>query len=87
VGVNPLRVIAMAGQTACGKWWAMILASYEKNIDDLSKKFPDCIEQIQLIHAGLVTIGQLIHDPPHKQRWQHVETNNIKSRGREVSAL
>jgi hypothetical protein len=42
----------------------MILASYEKNIDDLSNKFPDCIEQIRLIHPGIVTIGQLIHDSP-----------------------
>jgi hypothetical protein len=52
----------MAGQTGCGKRWAMILSSYEKNMDDLSNKSPDCIEQIRLIHAGLVTIGQLIHD-------------------------
>jgi hypothetical protein len=54
----------MAGQTACGKRWAVILSSYE-NIDDLSKKHPDCIEKIRLIHAGLVTIGQIIHDSPH----------------------
>jgi hypothetical protein len=54
----------MAGQTACEKRWAMILASYERNIGDLSQKHPDCIEQIRLIHAGLVTIGQLIHDSP-----------------------
>jgi hypothetical protein len=54
----------MTGQTACGKRWAVILSSFERNFDDLSKKPPYCIEDIRLIHAGLVTIGQLIQDAP-----------------------
>jgi hypothetical protein len=36
----------------------------ERNFDDLSTKHPDSMEEIRLIHAGLVTIGQLIHDSP-----------------------
>jgi hypothetical protein len=54
----------MAGQTGGGKWWAVILSSFERNLKEVSYKHPNCIEEIWLIHAGLVTIGQLIQDSP-----------------------
>jgi hypothetical protein len=52
--------IEMVGPTACGKRWAEILASFERNLDDLISKHNDSIEEIRLIHTGLITIGQLI---------------------------
>jgi hypothetical protein len=54
----------MAGQTACEKWWAETLASFERNMLNLTEKHPECIEDIKLLHAGLLTIRQLIHASP-----------------------
>jgi hypothetical protein len=54
----------MAGPTACGKRWAEILASFKRNLGDLVSQNPTCVEEIKLIQAGLITIGQLINDSP-----------------------
>jgi hypothetical protein len=54
----------MAGPTACGKRWAEILASFERNIEDLLSKHQDSIEEIRQIHTGLITKGQLINISP-----------------------
>jgi hypothetical protein len=54
----------MAGPTACGKRWAEILASFERNIEDLLSKHQYSVEEIRLIHTGLITIGQLINISP-----------------------
>jgi hypothetical protein len=54
----------MAGPTACGKRWADILASFDRNLGDLVSQHPTCVEEIKLIQAGLITIGQLINDSP-----------------------
>jgi hypothetical protein len=54
----------MAGPTACGKRWAEVRASYERNIEDLLSKHQDSIEEIRLIHNGLITIAKLINTSP-----------------------
>jgi hypothetical protein len=50
--------------TACGKRWAEILASYQRNLDDLIRKKPESVEDIELLQAGLVTRGELIQSSP-----------------------
>jgi hypothetical protein len=68
----------MAGPTACGKRWAEILASFERNLGDLVTKHPTCIEEIKLIQAGLITIGQLNKDSPrgngNSTDWKEITT-------------
>jgi hypothetical protein len=54
----------MAEPTACEKRWAEILASFQRNLDDLTGKYPERVEDIKTLHAGLVTIGQLFHSSP-----------------------
>jgi hypothetical protein len=54
----------MVEPTACEKRWARILASFQRNLDDLAEKHPESIEEITTLHAGLITIGQLIHSSP-----------------------
>jgi hypothetical protein len=54
----------MAGPTACEKRWSEVLASFQRNLDTLTGQHPECIEDIKLIHAGLITVGQLIHASP-----------------------
>lgn len=70
--------IEMAGPTACGKRWGEILASFERNLCDLIAKHPTCIEEIKLIQAGLITIGQLINDSPRGNgngtAWREITT-------------
>jgi hypothetical protein len=56
--------IEMAWPTACGKRWAEILASFERNLDDLISNHNDSIEEIRLIQTGLITIGKLINISP-----------------------
>jgi hypothetical protein len=55
----------MAEPTACEKWWAGILASFQRNLDDLAGKHLESAKNIKTLHAGLITIGQLIHSLPH----------------------
>jgi hypothetical protein len=68
----------MAGPTACEKRWAEILASFERNLNDLTAKHPDCNEEIRLIQSGLITIGQLIHVSPRVNgngtAWKDIKT-------------
>jgi hypothetical protein len=68
----------MAGPTACGKRWAEILPSFERNLGDLASKHPTCIEDIKLIQAGLITVGQLINDSPRGNgngtAWKEITT-------------
>jgi hypothetical protein len=54
----------MEEPTACDKRWAGILASFQRNLDDLTGKNPESVEDIKLLHAALVTIGQLIRTSP-----------------------
>jgi hypothetical protein len=68
----------MAGPTACGKRWADILSSFERNLGDLVTLHPACVEEIRLIQAGLITIGQLINDSPrangNSTAWKEITT-------------
>jgi hypothetical protein len=50
----------MVEPTAYEKRWAGILASFQRNLDDLTGKNPESVEDIKLLHAGLITIRQLI---------------------------
>jgi hypothetical protein len=54
----------MAGPTACETRWSEILASFQRNIDKLTGEHPESIGGIELIHSGLIIIGQLIHISP-----------------------
>jgi hypothetical protein len=53
----------MAGP-ACETRWSEILASFQRNVHKLTEEQPECIEDIRLIHSGLITIGKLIHISP-----------------------
>jgi hypothetical protein len=68
----------MAGPTVCGKRWRDILASFERNLGGLVAQNPTCVEEIKLIQAGLITIGQLINDSPRENgngtAWKEVIT-------------
>jgi hypothetical protein len=68
----------MAGPTVCGKRWTDILASFERNLGDLVAQHPDFVEEIRMIQAGLVTIGQLIIDSPrgngNSTAWREITT-------------
>jgi hypothetical protein len=55
----------MVEPSACEKRWAGILASFQRNLDNPTGKIPESVENIKLLHAGLVTIGQLIQFLPH----------------------
>jgi hypothetical protein len=50
--------------SVCEKRWAEILASFERQHDDLLASHPDCKEELGLIHAALITIRQLVHASP-----------------------
>jgi hypothetical protein len=50
--------------TACEKRWAEILESFQRNLDDLIRKNPESVEDIKLLQARLVTIGQIIQSSP-----------------------
>jgi hypothetical protein len=63
----------MAGPTACERQWAETLSSFERNMVDLTTKHPDCLEEISLIQAGLITIGQLINSSGNGTLWRHLE--------------
>jgi hypothetical protein len=54
----------MAGPTVCEKRWAEILASFERQHDDLLASHPDFKEDLGLIHAALITIRQLVYASP-----------------------
>jgi hypothetical protein len=54
----------MAEPTACEKRRAETLASFQRNLDDLNGKHPESSEDIKLLHAGLLTIGQFIKTSP-----------------------
>jgi hypothetical protein len=68
----------MAGPTACEKRWSEILASFQRNLDKLRGEHPECIEDIRLIHSGLIAIGQLIHISPRVKgkgaKWKQIIT-------------
>jgi hypothetical protein len=76
----------MAGTTACGKRWADILASFERNLGDLVSKHPTCIEEIKLIQVNLITIGQLINDP-HRGNGNSAEWKEITTRAEDERAV
>jgi hypothetical protein len=53
------------GGTHClRKAVAGIIASFQNNLEKLTEKHPESVEDIKTIHAGLVTIDQLIHSSP-----------------------
>jgi hypothetical protein len=54
----------MAEPTACEKRWAEILASFQRYLDNLTGKNPEFIEDIKVLLAGLLTIGQVIQSSP-----------------------
>jgi hypothetical protein len=54
----------MTGPTVCETRWSTIVATFQKNRDDLLTRHPDCIEEIDLLQTALLTIGQLIHISP-----------------------
>jgi hypothetical protein len=54
----------MEEPTACEKRWEGILASFQNNLNKLTGKHPECVEDIKTLHAGLVTVGQLIQSSP-----------------------
>jgi hypothetical protein len=74
----------MAEPTACEKWWADILSSFQRNLDDLAGKHPESVEDIRTLHAGLITIGQLIHSSPHVNgngvEWKSIITKTEEER-------
>jgi hypothetical protein len=74
----------MAEPTACKKRWVGILASFQKNLDDITGKHPESIEDIKILHAGLVTIGQLIHSLPrvngNSAEWKSIITRTEEER-------
>jgi hypothetical protein len=47
----------MVEPTACEKQWAGILASFQRNVDDLIGKNSESVEDIKVLQAGLVTVG------------------------------
>jgi hypothetical protein len=74
----------MVEPTACEKRWAGILASFQINLDDLREKQPESIENIKTLHAGLITIGQLIHSSPrvngNGEEWKSIITQSEEER-------
>jgi hypothetical protein len=54
----------MTEPTLCETRWKAILASFERNHEDLTTNNPDCQEEIDLLGTGLRTVGQLIHTSP-----------------------
>jgi hypothetical protein len=44
VGIDSQFTIAMTEQTACGKRWAVILSSFERNFDDIVKNTPSVLK-------------------------------------------
>jgi hypothetical protein len=54
----------MTEPTACETRWKEIVASFEKNLENLARSNPDCQEELELLRNGLLTIGQLIHTSP-----------------------
>jgi hypothetical protein len=54
----------MEEPTACEKRWAGIIASFQNNLEKLTEKHPESVKDIKTLHAGLVTISQLIHSTP-----------------------
>jgi hypothetical protein len=64
--------------------WAEIMALFQRNLDNLIEKHPDSIEDIRLLHADLITIGQLIHSSPHVNgngvEWKSIITTTEEER-------
>jgi hypothetical protein len=54
----------MTEPTACETRWKAIVASFERNHEDLARSNPDCREELELLRNDLRTIGQLIHTSP-----------------------
>jgi hypothetical protein len=54
----------MAWPTVCETRWVAIISSFERNSEQLAANYPDCTEDIVLLHTGLKTIGQLILKSP-----------------------
>jgi hypothetical protein len=74
----------MVEPTAREKRWAGILASFQRNLDNLAEKHPESIEDIKTLHAGLITIGQLIHSSPcvngNGEEWKSIITQSEEER-------
>jgi hypothetical protein len=51
----------MGGPTVCERRWAETLASFVRNMVNLTVKHPECIKDIKLLQAALLTIEQLIN--------------------------
>jgi hypothetical protein len=77
-------ITVMAMPTACEKRWAEILASFQSKLNNLIEKHPNCVEDIKLLHPGLITIGQLIHSSPHVNgngvEWKRIITTTEEDR-------
>jgi hypothetical protein len=67
----------MTEPTLCETRWKAIVASFEKNHEELTTNNPDCQEEIELLGNGLSTIGQLIHTKPTPNS----RDSRIKSQG------
>jgi hypothetical protein len=66
--------------------WAVIIASFQNNLEKLKEKHPESVEDIKTLHAGIVIIGQLILSS-HRVNGNGAELKSIITRTEEEKTV
>jgi hypothetical protein len=77
--------MGLVGPTQCEARWCSVLASFDKEHENLIKNNPDATKEINLVRTVLVEIDQLLQTSPQKNgndvTWKHLidQTENEKN--------